>query len=120
MRNMMSYKKCLGCGVTLQSTNKDELGYVPDLNADGIYCKRCFRIDNYGDKVNNLTIFEIESYLEKLSSDEFETIMVIDALNPYDTLIPNINKYVQPSKLTLVVNKTDLFPRDINDERIIE
>ena len=41
-------KKCLGCGVSLQNTDEDALGYTPNL--DNVYCKRCFRLKNYGEE----------------------------------------------------------------------
>ena len=39
-------KKCIGCGLELQNIYKDDKGYTPNL--DYVYCKRCFRLKNYG------------------------------------------------------------------------
>ena len=33
--------KCLGCGINLQSENKNKEGYTTDLNRP--LCERCFR-----------------------------------------------------------------------------
>ena len=38
-------KKCSGCGVTLQFTNKEALGYIPEHKyKEANYCERCFKI----------------------------------------------------------------------------
>ena len=44
--------KCLGCGATLQSTNKNVLGYIKEdkLNNSN-YCERCFKVIHYNEKV---------------------------------------------------------------------
>ena len=39
--------KCIGCGVNLQTINKDKIGYTISLNNE--LCERCFRIRNYND-----------------------------------------------------------------------
>ena len=38
--------KCLGCGITLQTTSELELGYTPNLEKE--VCERCFKLQNYG------------------------------------------------------------------------
>ena len=49
--------KCIGCGITLQTEEKNNLGYT--TNIEKKLCERCFRIRNYGEyktvtKYNNL------------------------------------------------------------------
>ena len=39
--------KCIGCGVKLQTNNKDDLGYT--IKLENNLCERCFRIRNYND-----------------------------------------------------------------------
>ena len=36
--------KCMGCGITLQSSSKDSLGYI--TNEETNLCERCFRLKN--------------------------------------------------------------------------
>ena len=43
----MNEKKCLGCGIVLQTDNVLYPGYTSNLDND--FCQRCFRIQNYGD-----------------------------------------------------------------------
>ena len=56
-------KKCNGCGINLQSTNKDKEGYVDDLNKN--ICERCFKLKNYGEyKITSLTNNDYYQILE--------------------------------------------------------
>ena len=41
-------KKCMGCGLILQDKDEFSPGYTPDLKKD--YCRRCFRLKNYGER----------------------------------------------------------------------
>ena len=41
-------KKCVGCGITLQSKDINNLGYVPkEKENDAKYCERCFKLIHY-------------------------------------------------------------------------
>ena len=42
-------KICKGCGVVLQNSDANSIGYTPKMEAD--YCQRCFRIRHYDDVV---------------------------------------------------------------------
>ena len=33
--------KCIGCGIALQNTDKEKLGYTKNL--ENKYCERCFK-----------------------------------------------------------------------------
>ena len=37
--------KCVGCGITLQNENKNDVGYTPDIKNE--LCERCFKLKNY-------------------------------------------------------------------------
>ena len=39
--------KCLGCGIKLQTSDKNKVGYTPKENAT--MCERCFRLKNYNE-----------------------------------------------------------------------
>ncbi len=107
-------KFCKGCGLELQSENKNKQGYTPNLDFD--ICQNCFRSKNYGEINNYLDeIYEINE-LKKIKDDN--VFLVIDVLNPFQTLIENINNYIQPSKLNIVVNKIDVLSKSISHEKI--
>ena len=43
-------KKCVGCGIELQNTDKDLQGYTPKSidSKEDMYCQRCFQLKHYG------------------------------------------------------------------------
>lgn len=42
---------CIGCGVTIQTEDKQGLGYAPkaSLTKENVICQRCFRLKNYNE-----------------------------------------------------------------------
>ena len=110
-------KKCLGCGVPLQDENVKKEGYTTSLEND--YCMRCFRLKNYGE-YERVTKSGSE-YIELLNSINKTKDLVIyevDFLNiPED--LNNIRKYLD-NKILLVINKRDVIPKSVNDNKIIE
>ncbi len=113
---MKSYNKCQGCGLALQNSNENKEGYVP--NAESPICKKCFRSKNYGEFDNNLsTFYELEE-IKEIENDN--VIMIVDILNPFETMISNVNDYVDPDNLTILVNKIDALPKSIPQEALID
>jgi len=115
---MKNSKRCEGCGVLLQSTDQNKPGYTPKENST--YCMECFKSLNYGEKENNLTEFKIEDYLNIIKKDDSEVFLVVDVLNPYETIINDLNKYIDEDRLTLIINKVDVLPKAIKAETIID
>ncbi len=113
---MKSYNKCQGCGLVMQNTNPDQPGFVPNLESP--ICKKCFRSKNYGEFDNNLNTFYKLEEIKEISNDN--VIMIIDILNPYETMISDINKYVDPQNLIVLVNKIDSLPKSIPQESFID
>ncbi|MDE5539557.1 MAG: GTPase RsgA [Bacilli bacterium] len=106
-------KKCIGCGVTLQDSAKDELGYTPDLKK--AYCMRCFRLKNYGEKKEGETVSE-KHIITKVNNSKGLVFFLIDYLN--------LNKYTlalfKQIKLpkVLVISKSDTLRRDMKFSKI--
>ncbi len=115
MKTMKYYKKCEGCGLNLQSSNEKKEAYVP--NEDFNLCMKCFRSKNYGEFSNNLTDFYDVGEIKEIKNDN--VIMIIDVLNPYETLIHNINDYVKRENLIVLINKVDVLPKSIKNESIL-
>lgn len=110
-------KKCLGCGVKLQDTDKQYLGYIN--NMDNNYCERCFRIKHYGDykqvAKNNK---EFISILQTINKTNDLVLIVVDLFllpSDLDVLMNNIS-----NPKILVLNKRDLFANDIYNEKFIK
>lgn len=103
--------KCLGCGVVLQSTDKDGIGYVDNLDKD--ICFRCFRLKNYGEyRSVSLNNIEYKSIIDNIPS-KCLVLYVIDIMY---LNIDNIPKF--PNML-LVLTKRDILPKSIKEEKII-
>ena len=109
--------KCIGCGVTLQTSNTDELGYINKL--DNNLCERCFRIRNYNDykfviKDNNDYI----NILRNVNNTNDLVVLVVDLFNISKNL-EDISKYIN-NKILLVLTKRDILPKSCYDEKFIK
>lgn len=114
---MYEKKYCLGCGEILQTKNKDSNGYTPDINLK--FCKSCFQNKNYGIiNEDNKTFLNIDSTLKKIKKEKINVIVIIDILNPFETLIKNINNYINKKNIFLIVNKRDILPKSIPEIKI--
>ena len=113
---MKKNKNCLGCGVKLQSDNILNIGYTPNLEND--YCMRCFKVKNYG--ISESITSNKEDYINILKSIKKTkdlVLYIVDILNlPSD--IMEITNYLD-NDIYLVLNKRDVLPKSIKDEKII-
>ena len=111
-------KKCKGCGVSLQSIDKNAIGYCVNDAQD--YCQRCFRLTHYDDVSNFSSSYvsneRILDIYKKYQNGLFVVIVdVIDALLlDKDDLLDIFKDY----KTILIINKTDLLPTNISDSKI--
>lgn len=109
-------KYCIGCGILLQDENVLQEGYVTTLEND--LCQRCFRMKNYGEY--QVSTKSNEEYIEILKSiDETKDLVIymVDLLN-LDQDIHFIREYIH-NKMILVLNKRDILPKSVKDEKII-
>jgi len=110
-------KKCIGCGVILQSNNEKEIGYVPKTKlATAKYCQRCFQINNYNLKTIT-TLENINSYiLEEINKKADFVYFMLDFLNINSETI-NTYKLIKASKC-LIISKLDIIPKSIKEINI--
>lgn len=104
-------KKCIGCGVVLQTSNINKEGYVDDIDKD--VCERCFKLKNYGEyKEVSLTN---ETYKQILSEIPSDSLVV------YLTSLLNINlEYIKNFKnVIIVLTKKDLLPKSVKDYKLV-
>lgn len=110
-------KKCLGCGVELQDENMLLDGYTVNLEND--LCQRCFRLKNYGEyQATTKTNEEYQQILEAVGKTKDLVVYVTDVLNVEQDLY-DIRKFL-PNKILLVLNKRDVIPKSVKDERLIQ
>ncbi len=113
---MKKSKKCLGCGVVLQNENILNLGYTPNLEND--YCMRCFKVKNYGEIENIAKNPEdYENILKEVSETKDLILYIVDILNIRENL-DDIYKFLT-NDIILVLNKRDVLPKSVKDEKII-
>ena len=77
-------KKCLGCGINLQTKDKEKEGYTEDLNNE--ICERCFKLKNYGEYKE--VSFTNEDYTKILNTIPKDNIVIVHKVGfTLDTLI---------------------------------
>ncbi|WP_091837066.1 ribosome biogenesis GTPase YqeH [Marininema halotolerans] len=114
---------CEGCGVTLQTENPEEQGYVPAsaLEREHIICRRCYRIRHY----NELAPVEQDPsatlrLLEQIAQADALVVQVIDLFDISGSWIPGIHRHIGNNPLLILGNKVDLFPKSIKHQRLKE
>ena len=113
---MKKNKKCIGCGVILQNENILNIGYIPNIEND--YCMRCFKVKNYGEYESISS--KNEDYiniLKSVSRGKDLVLYIVDILNINENL-HDIKEYLK-NDIILVLNKRDILPRSVKDEKII-
>lgn len=109
-------KKCLGCGIELQDENISKEGYTTNIEND--ICMRCFRLKNYGEyQVITKSNEEYENILKEIGKTKDLVMYVTDILNIEEDLT-NIKNFIS-NNLILVINKKDVIPRSVKDNKII-
>lgn len=112
-------KVCFGCGVKLQTEDKDALGYVPMSKVnEAKYCMRCFRMMHYGEVKSTETPKEAKEIINKINKDVRFCIFLVDFINLNESVI-SLFKSIKKEKI-LVVNKCELLPKHIKQERIVD
>lgn len=106
--------KCTGCGVFLQDTNKEKLGYTTNLKNN--LCERCFRIRNYNEYSKVLK--DNEDYIKILKNINKNdlVVLVVDLFNFCN--LNEISNYLK-NDILLVLTKRDLIPRSCYNEKIL-
>lgn len=111
-------KICYGCGIKLQSEDKDQEGYIPKEKIDtSVYCQRCFRLMHYGENRQMNTPKELESIIKNINSSAKFVLFLTDFI----TLNKEIIKVYRQIKVpkVLAIGKCDLIPKSINYDNII-
>ena len=114
---MSKDKYCTGCGVLLQDNNVLQQGYTTSLEND--ICQRCFRMKNYGEyQVITKSNEEYLEILKNVGKTKDLVLYVADLLNLEEDLL-KIREYI-PNKMILVLNKKDILPKSVKEEKIVK
>ena len=105
---MNNEKKCLGCGVVLQSENILQEGYTTNLEND--ICQRCFRLKNYGEyEVVTKSNDEYLEIIKGVGATKSLVLYVVDLISLPNHL-ESIKEYLKNNKVILILNKKDMLP----------
>lgn len=113
---MNKEKTCVGCGVILQAENILQEGYTTDIEND--LCQRCFRLKNYGEyQVVTKSNEEYIEILKNIGTTNDLVLLIVDLSN-LNRDLTNIKEYISNPTI-LVLNKRDVLPRSVNDQKIL-
>lgn len=113
----MSDHQCLGCGVTIQTEDKEAIGYVPasSIKNEEVLCQRCFKLRHYNKHV--AVPLDSDDFLQMVSSIDQTNSLIIHVIDIFDvdgTLLKNLLRIVGKNPVILVGNKVDLLPKSTN------
>lgn len=114
-------KKCAGCGIELQNIDEFVEGFFEgDMSRDGLVCKRCFRIKNYGDySIINRKGPDFKEIFGSIRKTGDLVLCVVDLFNLSNNL-ENLITFFKYSPVILVLSKRDVLPKSVKDEKLIE
>ncbi len=110
-------KRCKGCGVTLQYTDKGKIGYTPKEDAD--YCQRCFRIRHYDDvTISMKTGIDPNLVLRQIAELDAMVLWVVDLFDFEANMIHGLHRHLSGKPLIMVGTKRDLLPDTLSNEKL--
>lgn len=111
-------KKCMGCGLKLQSLDQQLEGYIRPENVErSSLCERCFRIQNYNEyQVVDRTNKDFAKIFKKVDKSNDLVLLVVDLLNISE--IDKLKEYIH-NDIILVLTKRDLIPKKIYEEKLL-
>ncbi len=115
----MMNKKCIGCGVALQITEENKIGFINGFDKE--LCKRCYNLKHFNKAPTlKLDSKEFMGILDEVIKEKDLLIYVVDLFNFDATYTKEIESKIKGCPVIVVANKLDLFPKSINDNRIKE
>ena len=120
----MEELNCIGCGVHIQTVDKDKIGFTPasSLNKavdDIVYCQRCFRLQNYNEIMDTeLTSDDFLKILQGIADQDALVVNIIDVFDVTGTIVKGLARHIGGNDLIVAANKIDLLPRSVNPGKI--
>ena len=116
---------CIGCGSTIQTTDKTGLGFTPQsalekgLETGEVYCQRCFRLRHYNEITDvQLTDDDFLKLLHEVGDSDALVVNVIDIFDFNGSVIPGLPRFVSGNDVLLVGNKKDILPKSVKPGKI--
>ncbi|WP_438311075.1 ribosome biogenesis GTPase YqeH [Sporosarcina sp. FA9] len=114
--------KCIGCGVEIQSEDPKKEGYAPaaSLNNEELICRRCFRLRNYNElQPVSLTGDDFLNILNGIGMKDGMVVKLVDIFDFNGSWISGLHRFVGKKDILLIGNKSDLLPKSVNPNRLI-
>ena len=120
--NEIRIRRCYGCGAILQDKNPKVTGYIPALKLKGDeeqLCERCYKLRHYNE-IDDVPHFnsDYESILKEAVQTQALIVYVLDIFSLEASLIHGIGTLLG-TKLLVILNKRDILPKSLTDEKII-
>ncbi|WLR44016.1 ribosome biogenesis GTPase YqeH [Bacillus carboniphilus] len=115
--------KCIGCGVKIQTTNQNELGYAPpkSIQRESVVCQRCFRLKNYNEIQDvSLTDDDFLKILHNIGNEKALIVKIIDIFDFNGSWINGIHRFAGANPVLLVANKVDVLPKSVNKQKLVD
>jgi 30S ribosome assembly GTPase len=113
---------CIGCGVEIQTENKEGMGYAPpsSLQKEEIICQRCFRLKHYNEVQDvPLTDDDFLKILNELGDSEGLIVKIVDIFDFNGSWLPGLHRFVGSNPILLIGNKVDLLPKSVKPTKLI-
>lgn len=112
---------CQGCGVRIQTENKEAIGYTPksSLAREDVLCQRCFRLKHYNE-IQDVSISD-DNFLNMVSSIRHKKGLIVHLIDIFDvngSLIQSLPRITGDNPVILVGNKIDLIPQSVNQHQL--
>ena len=118
---------CIGCGVAIQTREKEEAGFTPasalekGLETGQVYCQRCFRLRHYNE-ISDVHISDDDfiKLLHEVGESDALVVNVIDIFDFNGSVIPGLSRFVSGNDVLLVGNKKDILPKSVKDSKVTQ
>ena len=118
---------CIGCGVAIQTTDKEQAGFTPPsalekgLETGQVYCQRCFRLRHYNEISDvNISDDDFIKLLHEVGESDALVVNVIDIFDFNGSVIPGLSRFVSGNDVLLVGNKKDILPKSVKDGKVTQ
>lgn len=117
----MELTKCIGCGITIQTTDKTVEGYAPpaSLEKEDVICQRCFKLRNYNElQPVSLSGDDFLAILNGIGEKQGLIVKVVDIFDFNGSWINGLHRFVGKKDILLIGNKSDILPHALNPQRV--
>lgn len=112
---------CQGCGVGIQTKDKQEPGYAPSsaLTNETVICQRCFRLKHYNEVQDvSYTDQDFLDMISQISQSKGLIVKIVDIFDFSGSFIKSMHRLTGKNPIILIGNKVDLLPKSTNLNRL--